>query len=311
MRYSASTLLNRLLARGKFRHVQLLLKLAELGSIQRSADAIGLSQSAATEALASLEALLEVPLFERHARGVRPTPACLDLLPMARQVLAGVSGGAEAVAARLNQGQGTVRLLTSAAALHGLLLGELQRFATEAPHIQVQLSEAEGEDLMLPIARGETDLVACRRRAVVPEGWRFEPLLQDRLAVVCASSHPLARSRRPGWAALARSTWLLAPAGSLARERFDELARHFPSDSIAHPVVSRSPAMFRWLLQQQAALAVLPITMVSRLVETGELAELKIGEPMPLEPIGLLLPTEPTREAPAELARFLLRNAGR
>ena len=39
----ASVLLSRLLARGKFRHLQVLLRLAELGSVQRTADAIGVT----------------------------------------------------------------------------------------------------------------------------------------------------------------------------------------------------------------------------------------------------------------------------
>ena len=48
---SATVLLNRLLARGKFRHVQALLRLAELGSVQRAADAIGVTQSSVTQTL--------------------------------------------------------------------------------------------------------------------------------------------------------------------------------------------------------------------------------------------------------------------
>ena len=73
MNLPATVLLNRLLARGKFRHIQVLLRLAELGSVQRTADAIGLTQSSVTQTLAYLESLLEVRLFERHARGVTPT----------------------------------------------------------------------------------------------------------------------------------------------------------------------------------------------------------------------------------------------
>ena len=78
----ASTLINRLLARGKFRHIQVLLRLAELGSVRRTAEAIGVTQSSVTQTLAYLEDLLETPLFHRHAKGVRPTDACRDLLPL-------------------------------------------------------------------------------------------------------------------------------------------------------------------------------------------------------------------------------------
>ena len=63
MHPSATALLNRLLVRGKFRHIQVLLKLAELGSIQRTAESIGITQSAVTQTLAYLEEMLETPLF--------------------------------------------------------------------------------------------------------------------------------------------------------------------------------------------------------------------------------------------------------
>ena len=69
---TATQLLNRLLARGKFRHVQVLLMIAELGSVQRTADRIGMTQSSVTKTLASLESLLDTQLFLRHARGVLP-----------------------------------------------------------------------------------------------------------------------------------------------------------------------------------------------------------------------------------------------
>ncbi len=80
MSTTATVLLNRLLARGKFRHVQVLLRLAELGSVQRTANAIGLTQSSVTQTLSYLERLLELQLFERHARAAcdppRPVASC-------------------------------------------------------------------------------------------------------------------------------------------------------------------------------------------------------------------------------------------
>ena len=70
MPVASTVLLNRLLARGKFRHAQVLLHLAELGSVQRAADAMGMTQSSVTQSLAYLEQLLESQLFHRHARGL-------------------------------------------------------------------------------------------------------------------------------------------------------------------------------------------------------------------------------------------------
>jgi hypothetical protein len=56
MHPSATALLNRLLVRGKLRHIQVLLKLAELGSIQRTAESIGTTQSAVTQLIGSVSA---------------------------------------------------------------------------------------------------------------------------------------------------------------------------------------------------------------------------------------------------------------
>lgn len=305
MQPSASALLNRLLARGKFRHVQILLQLTELGSIQRTAAAIGMTQSSVTQTLAYLEELLEVPLFERHARGVRPTPACRDLLPIARQLMLGLANGAEVMAARRRQGEGSVRLIGSAAAINGLLVSALPEFGDRHPAIQIHLREAEGEDQLLAIARGEVDLVVCRRPAIVPEGWEFHPVREDQLVVVCRASHPLACSDAVSTSELAEQTWLLMPAGLAARTHFDEFSTRLPTTPRAYPVVTRSLPLLWRLLLDHPLLALLPRNLATPLLSAGELVELRVGHTAGMEPIGVLQPQTDTREATYRLSNFL------
>ena len=306
---TASVLFQRLLSRGKFRHVQVLLKLAELGSVQRTADAIGMTQSAVTQALAYLERLLEVPLFQRHARGVRPTEACSALLPVARQLLQGVAEGAQALTAYQAQGQSTVRLVASAAAIHGMLMRVLPQLEAALPGVEVLLREAEGDDQLLAIARAQVDLVACRRPAVLPQGWQFQPLVDDRLVVVCAAGHPLARSRLQLFdaPALARHAWLLMPAGTVARERFDALMAEHQAQLRTHPLVSRVLAPMTWLLQEHKLLALLPLSVVRHLVDAGQLLVLPIADTSSIEPLGVLLPTQSPADAALRLAQLLHR----
>ncbi len=304
-----SALLNRLLARGKFRHIQVLLYLAELGSVQRTAQAIGMTQSSVTQTLAYPESLLDIRLFDRHARGVRPTAACADLLPVARQLLLGLADGAAALAARQNQGEGYVRLIASASAVHGLLLDALPPFSERHPNIQVRLDEAEGEDQLLAIARGEVDLAICREPAVVPEGWMFEPLRGDRFVVVCRPGHPLARARAPSVKALSSHRWLLLPASLSARRRFDELAERFPAMPATYPIVTRSAPMLWQLLQQQDLLALLPLNLVRPLIDVGRLVHLRGGDAHPLAPIGALRPVGGLGAAAARLYDALRAHA--
>lgn len=302
---TTTALLNRLLARGKFRHVQVLLKLAELGSVQRTADAIGLTQSSVTQTLAYLEDLLGMPLFQRHSRGVRPTAVCTELLPVARRLLVGMSEAADAVTARGRKGGGVVRLLASASATNGVLIRLLPLFYQRHPHIEVHLSEVEGSDRLVTVARAEVDLVACRRPGVLPQGWEFHALADDRLAIICSADHPLRGRRRLDWAALGRETWLIAPAGSLARERYDELVARLSRPPNTHPLVTRLFHPLVSLIRNSRLLSLLPLSFVQHLVDSGELAILQVGEPIPLAPVGLLRPQEDMREAAAALSDFL------
>lgn len=311
MHQPASVLLNRLLARARFRHVQVLVQLAELGSVRRTAEAVGMTQPAVTQILADLERMLDLPLFQRHARGVRPTPACADVLPLARQMLLGLAASAEAVAARRGRGQGVVRLIASTASVNGLLVRALPVFNREAPAIQVQLKEAEIDDQMLAISRGEVDLVNCRQPAVVPEGWEFLPLLDDRLVVACAADHPLVRRRQLDWADLAGQRWLPAPAGSAARRRFDSIMALWAGEMHLCQVITRTPAMTWALLRQEPLLTLVPYCVVAQLVDLGELAVLRMREAMPLEPIGLMRPQQDSGAATARLSAFLIGFAGR
>ncbi|MBO6883754.1 MAG: LysR family transcriptional regulator [Marivita sp.] len=81
----ANILMNRLLLKGKVRHMLVLVRLIELGSMRRTATALNMAQPAVTQIVAEMEALLETELFFRHARGVEPTEAAKDLLPVAHR----------------------------------------------------------------------------------------------------------------------------------------------------------------------------------------------------------------------------------
>ena len=107
---SASVLLNRLQAKARFRHLQVLVRLGELNSIRRTADALGLSQPAVTQCLADLERLVELRLFDRHARGLRVTRAGSEVLPLARRMLDALAETSEALTAARLRSEGVVRV---------------------------------------------------------------------------------------------------------------------------------------------------------------------------------------------------------
>ena len=58
----------------RLRHLQWLLSVAETRNLSQSAAALNTTQPALSKWLKELQEDIGLPLFERHARGLRPTP---------------------------------------------------------------------------------------------------------------------------------------------------------------------------------------------------------------------------------------------
>lgn len=299
-------LLNRLLAKARFRHLQVLVKLAEVGSVRRTAEAIGMTQPGVTQLLADLEFLLEVPLFHRHARGVLPTAVCLDLLPLARQSLAGLSATAEVVAERSQRGKGLVRIWGSTSGINGLLVRALPAFNVQHPDVQLHVQEAEAQDQFLAMSQGQVDLGICRQTGVLPEGWRFLPLLKDEFVVVCAPSHPLARKRRVLWSDVEKATWVISPVSSAARHQLDELFAGFSRPPSLSQVVTRVSAMTWAMLEAQPLITLAPASVFRQLQQAGRLVALPMASVLPMPPMGMALPQRDLSVATQAVADFLI-----
>ena len=300
---SAACLLSRLLAHGTLRHVQVLLMLAETGTIQGAAEAVGVSPSSLEQALSQLEDILETELFRRDGATFQPTAACSALLPHARQVMAQVAGTADALVAHHQREKTLVRVLAANAAASSLLAHALPAFKARYARVQVQWGEVDGGNPIPFIARGEVDLVACRRPAAIPEGWGFLELQPDAFAIVCAPDHSLASGTPANWDELARHAWLLPSAGSAARERFDALMAHTLNAPASYCVVTCMDEITDWLLRDREMLAFVPVSAVSHLLADGELVLLRPRDAAE-EPLGLLQP-RCCSEAALRLAGFL------
>jgi DNA-binding transcriptional LysR family regulator len=299
------TLQNRLLSRARFRHMQVMVAVVELGSLRRAADTLGMSQPAVSKVLADLESLLELTLFERHARGVHATRECLELLVLARMTVNGVATAAAAVAARNKGGEGSVRVAGTTAALNGLLAGTVRDFSEKFPAVQVQVSEAPVDDVLLAAARGEVDVVLCRKLSDPPEGWQFHALLPDDFAVFCSPEHPLARRRKVTAAELMRECWLPGHAAAASRRYLDRLAEETGQALKLREVMTVVSDLNWFVLRKSRLLMLAPRSVFRPHLEAGELAIVKFERTLPFEPLGVLLPTRPAQPAAARLVRYL------
>lgn len=280
-------ILQRLLTRAKLRHMQALIALDDLRSMGRAAQAMGMSQPAMSQLVAEFEQLIETRLFLRHSKGVDPTPAALDLIPVARRILAAAEEGAEHIASRNRREGGLVRVATTAAATGALLNRVLPEFAESHPNIQVQVVPVAGQTLDASFAEDEFDIVCCRLREVVPEGWTFCQRSTDELVAVCAASHPLAGRSEVTLAELGQHAWMGNHVATTARHHFDELRqRQNWTDTPEVQILSREPMLIWTMLKTGKALSLIPRSVADHWLDDGLLHVLPAALDMPLPPIG-------------------------
>jgi DNA-binding transcriptional LysR family regulator len=305
MSMNATVLANRLVSRARLRHLQVLMRVAELGTVKRAAEAIGLTQPAVTHALADLERLLECILFLRHARGMQATPAGLALVPVARRILATLHEGAEQVVALAGTATSAVRVAAIDSALSGLLGRAIPEFIRAYPHILVQVTQADPVEQAAMVEHREVDMFVCRAPSVTPAGWRFMPLLEDRFVVVAAPGHRLLRRSNVGLEQLVQADWLIAPADSPSRRAFDMLFADQPERPRTCGLISRVPSLFWSMLTSEKLVSILPLSFVRQMVDDGLLRELPLDRELPFDPIGVLVPVAEIGDSARELVCFL------
>src|SRR5262245_59831781 len=80
--------MNPLRSRLKIRHVQIVLAIADMGNLLRAAQLLNISQPAMSKALAEVEEVVGVRLFDRTPFGTKPTLSGEALIQYGRNVLA-------------------------------------------------------------------------------------------------------------------------------------------------------------------------------------------------------------------------------
>ncbi len=189
---------------------------ARAGSTRAAAERVARSQSAASAALAELESVLGVSLFDRVGRRLALNENGRTLLPRAVNLLeqAGEIRGLFAA-----DDAGTLRLAASFTVGEYLLPPLIGRWKQAHPDVRVRLDIANTRAVLDAVAGLEVDVGFIEGARTHPDldaaHWR-----DDELVVVAAAAHPMA-GRRVDRAWLRQAPWILREPGSGTREAAD------------------------------------------------------------------------------------------
>ncbi len=224
-----------------FERLRIFVAVAEREHVTSAALALGLTQSAVSNAIARLEAEHQVRLFDRIGRGVVLNETGRVFLPEARAVLARAAA-AEAVLDDLNHlRRGRVTVFASQTIASYWLPSRLVSFHAAYPNIQLDVSIGNTLEVARAVAAGQIEIGLVEGEIDDPSLVQAE-VGADRLLVVVGAGHPLAARASPDWAEMARTPWVLRETGSGTRSSLEAQLRSNGQDPARLPVSLTLPS---------------------------------------------------------------------
>jgi DNA-binding transcriptional LysR family regulator len=276
-----------LLARLRFRHLELVRSLADTGSLRETARRLHLSQPAVSKAVREIEGLTGVDLFQRSPQGTELTRAGRTLVRGAEVLLRELDSLEDVPVLRI----GAPPVLVT-----WTLPPALAAVRAATPQLRVHIFEGNLPQLIKQLERG---VLQCVVGVQTPEmleasrasNVRCEQLAEQRLAVVSAPTHLLARRRRVGWSELAGADWILPPERTVVRQA---LAHTLAKEGLLlpHPVVeSAQLATNLELVAAGVGVALAPLGAAVIAERRGTVRRIPVEPQVAIPPLAVLVRT--------------------
>ena len=280
-------------ARLKTRQLLLLVALAEEGNIHRAAQVLSMTQPAASKLLKDLEDVLEVSLFDRLPRGMRPTWYGETMIRHARMALANLNQAHDEISALKTGHYGQVGIGAITSPGLSLLPAAVALVKQEHPSLRISLDIETSPVLLERLDQGKLDIVVGRLFAEHDKGnLRYEPLTEELVCAVTRPGHPLSGMGELTLRDVTSANWIVPPAGSVLRHRFELM---FRQEGLAPPVnvVETAALLFMTrMLQQSDMVAVLGADAAHYYAAHGLITVLPLPMPCHMDAFGIITRTD-------------------
>lgn len=172
-------------------HLEYFVAVAEEGQVTSAARRLGVAQPAVSQAIAQLESETGLQLLERHARGVRLTPAGDSFYAKARLAVAATGEAMSTARSLARAQQGTIEFgfLGAPPSIEGRI--EMEGFAMAYPEIEVRYRDLPFPSRSTSAWLGEVDVAACHLPPSDDAVWSRVIRREPRLVLI-PREHPLA-----------------------------------------------------------------------------------------------------------------------
>ena len=274
--------------------------IVDAGGLSQGAQRLGKSQPSLSRSLATLEARLGAPLFEKGRRPLKPTELCLTLAREGQAIAEATQSAARAATRHRTGETGTLRLGGTPIFMDGVISPMIAGFQGEFPDISVDQRDGYLERLIEDLRDGVIDLAICPiRPAAVPAGFSFRALLQGRNVIASSAAHPLARKTSLKLDDIAPYPWIAPQTQSPLYRDMRRVLDEIGMTDIRISFSGGSLTSVMNVLAGSEALTVLPQSVLYMQRQARALHALPIRIPHPQRELGILTadasPAKPAR----------------
>lgn len=221
----------------RLRHLQLLVSLADTQNVSRSAAQLHMTQPALSKWLKDLEADIGVLLFERHARGLRPTSNCEALLEHARRIGIELDRARNEMALLREGVTGYVAIGGSGATISSTVPAAVLAILQAMPGARIDIVENTMDRLIEMLARRELDIAVGRSQPQYLNSLvESEELYAEPIHFVTRKDHPLQQVDTVEWDDLYKYRWVVfsrdTPVRTILNDELLRANRVLPTDSL-------------------------------------------------------------------------------
>lgn len=261
--------------------LRIFLEVAERGHVTRAAEALGMSQSAASAAIATLEACYQTKLFDRVGRGIQLTETGRIFLREARAVLDRAAMARSVLQDRAGLPAGPVAIAASQTIATYWLPRRLAAFHAANPRVRLNVVIRNTQEVESAVVEGEVNVGLVEGPTQHPALIRKQ-IDRDHIVLVIASDQPPLPVNALGRLDLRAINWVIREAGSGTRRGLEELAvrEGLSLDDLNIFLVLPSNEAVREAIVAGAGATIISRHVVASAIAAGTLTEIPIELPL-------------------------------
>ncbi len=200
----------------KLRDLHIVLAVAESGSMARAAADLAISQPSVSKAIAEVEHVLGLRLFDRGPKGIEPTPYGRALVECGVAVFDELRRGVKKLEFLVDPTAGELRIGCNETLAAGFVSAIIERLSRQYPRVAVHVVPANRDALLArELPQRTVDLVVAPVSGLaLGDDLQVIHLFEDRFVVVVGAQKKIKR-RKPALSDLLGERWVLPPLDSL------------------------------------------------------------------------------------------------